>query len=136
MVAEKHLEFVQQIIARMAGNSFLLKGWSVTLTAGLFALAAKDTNRAVAAIAVVPVTSFWILDAFYLRQERLFKALYDHLRVDEGGNEETDDRFSLDTSGFRGEVPGVLTTLVSPSVVGLHGVLVLAISVVLWLFGS
>jgi hypothetical protein len=40
----KHLEFVQVAVSRMAGNSFLLRGWSVTLAAGLFALAAKDTS--------------------------------------------------------------------------------------------
>jgi hypothetical protein len=40
----KHLELVQGVINRMAGNSFILKGWSVTLTSALFALAAKDAN--------------------------------------------------------------------------------------------
>ena len=34
----KHLEFIQTTINRMAGNSFLLKGWTVTLTGGLLAL--------------------------------------------------------------------------------------------------
>jgi len=29
----------------MANNSFLLKGWSVTLVAALFALAAKDSDK-------------------------------------------------------------------------------------------
>ncbi len=28
----KHLEFIQAAINRMAGNSFLLKGWTVTLS--------------------------------------------------------------------------------------------------------
>ena len=41
----KHLEFVQSTISRMASNSFLLKGWSVTLAAGLFALSAKDNAQ-------------------------------------------------------------------------------------------
>ena len=40
----KHLEFVQAAVNRMAGNLFLLKGWSITLIAALFALAAKDAN--------------------------------------------------------------------------------------------
>ena len=29
----KHLEMIQGVINRMAGNSFALKGWSVTLIA-------------------------------------------------------------------------------------------------------
>lgn len=129
MATERHLEFVQQIIARMAGNSFLLKGWSVTLTAGLFALAAKDANQAVAAIAFLPVLAFWILDAYYLRQERLFRKLYDHLRLDDDG----DHRFSLDTSPVQDEVAGLFKTMLSSSVALLHGSLVVAITVVLWL---
>ena len=28
-----HLEMIQAVITRMAGNSFLIKGWSVTLVA-------------------------------------------------------------------------------------------------------
>jgi hypothetical protein len=40
----KHLEFIQAIVTRMAGNLFFLKGWAITLIAGLFALAAKDAK--------------------------------------------------------------------------------------------
>lgn len=32
----KHLELVQGVINRMANNSFMLKGWAVTLVAGVF----------------------------------------------------------------------------------------------------
>lgn len=38
----KHLEFIQYIINRMAKNSFLLKGWTVTIVAAFFALAAQN----------------------------------------------------------------------------------------------
>jgi hypothetical protein len=40
----KHLEFIQLVITRMNVNSFLLKGWTVSLVAALFAFAAKDLN--------------------------------------------------------------------------------------------
>jgi len=52
----------------MAGNSFLLKGWSVTVTSGLFALSAKDNNPIFAFVAFFPSLVFWGLDAYYLRQ--------------------------------------------------------------------
>lgn len=54
----KHLEFIQTSINRMSGNLFLLKGWSVTLVAALFALAAKDTNKAYILIAYFPLLIF------------------------------------------------------------------------------
>jgi len=40
----KHLEMIQGIINRMAGNFFLLKGWCITLISALFALAANNSN--------------------------------------------------------------------------------------------
>lgn len=78
--AIKHLEFIQNVITRMASNSFLLKGWTVTLVAALFALAAQNSNPDFIYLAVFPIISFWILDAYYLRQERLYRALYNDIR--------------------------------------------------------
>src|SRR5438093_13603250 len=72
----KHLELIQAIITRMAGNSFLIRGWVVTLVAALFALAAKDANRSFVLVAYFPCVIFWCLDAYYLGQERLFRSLY------------------------------------------------------------
>ena len=67
----KHLEMIQGIINRMASNSFALKGWSVTLVAGIFALSSKDANEIYFLIAYI---------AYYLLQERLFRSLYGKVR--------------------------------------------------------
>lgn len=82
----KHLELVQGVINRMASNSFMLKGWAVTLVAGIFALAGKDTDKLYFLVAYVPVLVFWGLDAYYLLQERLYCSLYDKVRETEEGN--------------------------------------------------
>lgn len=79
----KHLEFIQAVITRMANNSFLLKGWCITLIAAIFALSAKDANCRFIIIAFLPIGSFWILDAFYLYQERLYRLLYDEVALSE-----------------------------------------------------
>lgn len=76
----KHLELVQGVINRMANNSFLLKGWAVTLVAGIFALAGKDTDKLYFLAAYIPIIVFWGLDAYYLYQERLYRSLYDKVR--------------------------------------------------------
>ncbi len=76
----KHLELVQGVISRMANNSFMLKGWAVTLVAGIFALAGKDTDKLYFLVAYIPVIVFWGLDAYYLLQERLYRSLYDKVR--------------------------------------------------------
>lgn len=77
----KHLEFIQSIITRMANNSFILKGWAVTLVAGIFALSNKDTNQLYSIISIIPVCAFWGLDSYYLQQERLFRSLYNNVKA-------------------------------------------------------
>jgi hypothetical protein len=73
----KHLEFIQAVISRMATNSFLFKGWAITIAAGLGAFAAADTEAAVVLIALVSTLMFWGLDGYYLWLERGFIKLYE-----------------------------------------------------------
>lgn len=72
-----HLGFIQNVINRMGNNSFLLKGWSVALLAASFALAADNAERKVLWAALLPLLVFWWLDAYFLRQERMYRKLYD-----------------------------------------------------------
>lgn len=91
-----HLGFIQTTIDRMASNLFLLKGWTITLIAALFALAAKDSNQAYFLIAYFPAAMFWVLDGYFLSQERRFRSLYDHVR----NLDESEIDFSMDTRPF------------------------------------
>lgn len=90
----KHLEMIQGVINRMASNSFLLKGWAVTLVAGIFALSSKDADKLYFLIAYIPILVFWGLDAYYLLQERLYRKLYDKICL----LQEQSVDFSMDTS--------------------------------------
>ena len=71
-----HLQMIQGVINRMASNSFALKGWAVTLLAGIFALASKEADKMYFLIPYVPIIVFWGLDSYYLLQERLYRKLY------------------------------------------------------------
>lgn len=96
-----HLEMIQGVINRMASNSFMLKGWAVTLVAGIFALAAKDADKLYFIITYVPILVFWGLDAFYLRQERLYRKLYDKVRKQT--EEEIDFSMNTNLDEFKGD---------------------------------
>jgi hypothetical protein len=96
---QKHLEFIQSAVGRMASNLFLLKGWTITLIAALFALSAKDAQDTYFLIAYFPAIVFWALDGYFLSQERRFRSLYDHVR----NLEENQIDFSMDTSPFKDE---------------------------------
>jgi hypothetical protein len=87
----KHLEFIQATIARMATNSFLFKGWSITLAAGLSAFGAANTKTALLSIALVSTVLFWGLDGYYLWLERGFVRLHNEV----AGKEEADIDFSM-----------------------------------------
>jgi hypothetical protein len=116
----KHLEFIQGAVNRMASNLFLLKGWTITLIAALFALSAKDSNKAYAAMAYFPTIIFWTLDAYFLSQERRFRALYDSVR------KLTEDEidFSMDTSPFKHDSRNTWAgALVSPTLLTYYGAL-------------
>ena len=94
----KHLEFIQNIINRMARNSFVIKGGTLLLVAAFLAFIARIGDANLMLIAAVPVILFWALDGYYLHQERLFRALYNSVR----GLDESDIDFSMDTSELGG----------------------------------
>ena len=124
----KHLEFIQQAINRMASNLFLLKGWTVTLIAAMFALAANESRDLYFALAYFPTVMFWLLDGYFLAQERRFRSLYDHVRtLDESGID-----FSMDTQPFK-EKPSRnrwRSALFSSTLLVYYGVLLSAMSLV------
>jgi hypothetical protein len=76
----KHLEFIQAVINRMATNSFFVKGWVLTLAAGLLTMSASRLSWQSAVVGLVPLLCFWSLDGYCLQQERLFRHLYDDVR--------------------------------------------------------
>ena len=121
----KHLEFIQNIINRMSNNSFLLKGWNVTVSSAILALIIGNPNPLFAIVALLSSLSFWGLDAYYLRQERLFRSLYDDLRVDASTKKAKKvEVFSLDTDKYETQVSSWFRTLWSKSVIWLHGVII------------
>ena len=92
-----HLKMIQGVVNRLSNNSFLLKGWSVILVSAFFALATGGTQIYFVYLAYFPAVAFWVLDGYFLHQERLFRKLYDHVR--ERDDEAID--FSMDTSDMK-----------------------------------
>ena len=72
----KHLEFIQNIITRMNTNSFLMKGWTVTIVSAILAIYASTKNMIFILFGLFPTFIFWFLDTYYLTQERKFRGLY------------------------------------------------------------
>ncbi|MEZ8231507.1 hypothetical protein BCT10_23025 [Vibrio splendidus] len=78
-----YLNMIQGVILRMANNSFLIKGWSISLTTAMLALAGGTKSEIFCAIAVVPVLLLWWLDAFFFYQEKKYRDIYDYAKSDD-----------------------------------------------------
>lgn len=124
----KHLEMIMSVIERMGNNSFLIKGWSITLVSAIFVVAIESQDDRFVFWTLFPAILFWLLDAFYMRQERLLRALYNHIR--EINAKKID--FSMDTTQItNGSIPskgtGYFHAVFSRTLFPFHGGLVAAI---------
>lgn len=91
----KHLEFIQRSIDRLENNSILLKGWTIILAAtllGLFVSNSDSVESVPIFVICLPVLGFWLLDAHFQSQERLYRALHESVRK----VEEEDIDYSMD----------------------------------------
>jgi hypothetical protein len=71
-----HLGILQDIVTRMANNSASCKTWCITLVSAMLVVLAEKAEARYAWIALLPVILFGLLDAYYLGQERAFRASY------------------------------------------------------------
>jgi len=107
----KHLEFIQAVISRQAGNSFLIKGWSLTLSSALYGFAVSGSDWRLACVGLAPALGFWGLDGYFLRQERLFRCLYDEVR-----NPSSDvDSFCMNPAHHTHNVPRWRRVAITPT---------------------
>lgn len=130
----RHLELIQGVVNRMAGNSFLIKGWAITLVAAILAVTVKDATATFAVIGLFPTFVFWGLDAYYLRQERLFRKLYDHIRI-HGDPKIADgvEPFTMNTAPFAKDAQNWLRTLFTRVICPLYVVIVIIILIASYL---
>jgi hypothetical protein len=76
----KHLDMIQAVVARLGGNGFLIKGWSVTIAGAFIALAVNAEDCSFARVGIASSVVLWGLDGYFLRAERRFRALSDRVR--------------------------------------------------------
>lgn len=124
----KHLEFIQATVARLGNNSFLIKGWAITLIAAFAGFSLSQDSWQIALAGVVPTAAFCVLDAYYLCQERRYRRLYDDVRLRTPGMVP----FLMDPSGYAGQVR-LRQTLMSPTVITFYGtVAVVDLALIVW----
>lgn len=128
----KHLEFIQLTIIRMNVNSFLLKGWAITLVAALFALAAKDANPRYVMISYLVIPSFWILDGYFISIERRYRDLYDLVTK----KDEVDIDYDMDHRKFAKEDRTWISRIFSSTPFIFYGTSIITTLIVMYLLNS
>lgn len=124
---QTHLQMLQDIIGRLAGNSASCKTWCVSLTSALAVVAAGEaaSRPRILSVAVLPVVLFLLLDAYYLGLERRFRDCYNtFVKKLHNGTATVDDVFLLESKltipGFFGEIfPALLSFSIWPFYGGL-----------------
>lgn len=72
----QHMEFVHSTINRLSTNSIQLKAITITLTAGLLAVYSSSPKIFLIYLCIPQVFFFWLVDSYYLQQERKFRGVY------------------------------------------------------------
>jgi len=112
----KELEIIQGIINRMAYNSFLIKGWTITLVVATLLLKEDKYNTF---IAFIPIIVFWFLDAYFLRLERLYRRLYNWVK--DNRLKTQDFLFDLNYKRFEREEQSIPRIMFSITLVWFYG---------------
>ena len=129
----KEIDLIQGCISRMARNSFLIKGWAITLFAAAIAfysskgsLSSDNRGLLLWCTIIVPLVLFWALDAYFLRTERKYRCMYKWV-LRERAEDSTAYQYDLDPTRFDKEVGCCLRTFFSPTLLLFYGLPLLAI---------
>jgi hypothetical protein len=135
-VLHKEIDLIQGVINRMASNSFMLKGWLISLIAVVLALS-KDSLFSCNAIFVCsilcfPILIFWYLDAFFLHREKCYRALYEWVIKNRMSTNE--NLYSLNYRPYQKKVNSQLKIMFSKTLFPIYGLsFILLIIVILFI---
>lgn len=127
----KEIDLIQGCINRMANNSFLLKGWLVSIIAVILALSPDELNKFIVAVTMILVTiSFWYLDAFFLRTEKLYRKMYDWV-LEKRREGKKDFQYDLNPHRFNNQVENIVKVMFSKTLKWFYGMILFLIVVVI-----
>ena len=130
---EKHLEFLQNNIARMNQCSFQMKGWSITIASALIAVfvsTISDQNpgsKIYLLVAIAATVLFWCLDSLYLSKERRFIGMYnDLIGVGNGADQPVTQikEYEIPVKKYGGWRYSIFWAMVSPSEFLFYGAII------------
>ncbi|MBV4091683.1 hypothetical protein QVO10_08565 [Bacteroides gallinaceum] len=122
----KEIDLIQNCINRMAKNSFMLKGWALTIFAGVTAFTkGENFSNPVTLVCttIIPFVCFWILDTFFLRTEKKYRKMYEDMLIKRKDNN-TEGQYELNPPKIK--VDCFLKVMFSITLVVFYGIPLLA----------
>ena len=121
-IIHKEIDLIQACISRMANNSFLLKGWAITIIAVGLALTDKAPDQAaISTIVLIPLFCFWFLDAFFLRTEKMYREMYKWV-LEKRSEDDKTLLYDLNPTRFNDQVDPLWKVMVSITLRWFYGI--------------
>lgn len=122
-----HLNMIQGVISRLETNSFTLKALAITLASAVltFIGTLQNPNWVFAVAGYMPILIFWIMDAHYLRLGRMFRELYNAVRLGE-----VKDPFTMNYWEYGSKAQCTLRIALSWSISWFYFVILLAFAII------
>ena len=122
----EHLQMIEGVINRLAGNSASMKGWFLAVITALGGFSVSNNCGLFLWIAVAFGIAFWILDSYYLALERCFRKLYN----DVAKENKNIIPFSMDVSKYNIGKKCVVSAMFSPSTGWFYPPIIIGIALV------
>lgn len=119
----KEIDLVQNCINRMSQNSFLIKGWALTVFAAVKSFTKGSTLgnwKLTTLVVFVPFVCFWLLDAYFLQTERKYRHLYKWI-IEKRKLDEDEFLFDLNPNRFSRKVGCVIRVALSKTLILFYG---------------
>ena len=129
LILHKEIDLIQGCITRMAQNSFIVKGWLISILAVSIALLPETINIKLLCIGgAVIVFCFWYLDGFFLKMERLYRWKYEWVIMRRQStlenvydlNPRNSSMWLTDKKGKKKKEPNVLCVMFSKTLIPLY----------------
>jgi hypothetical protein len=101
----KEIDLIQDVIKRMASNSFEVKKWLIGILTAIVVFKHEELmggNTQFIWLLLVPVLSFWYLDSFFLSTEKLYREIYKWVIQ----NRSATDMYLFDLNTMERKYPG------------------------------
>lgn len=133
-ILQKEIDLIQSCINRMAQNSFAIKGWLITLVAVILALLPETVDvRILCGVVLAATLSFWYLDSYYLKMERLYRWKYEWVIANRCNSNEfpydlnpmNKGMWLPNEDGTQKKAPCVIRIMFTKSLVPLYAIIIL-----------